>query len=51
MMQEHSLLPDLITFGCLALGCRTLHSALDFLKDMDAAGFRSVHASSYDSNC
>lgn len=41
-MQEHHLVPDLITFGCLALGCHRLHDAKNFLKDMDSLGFRLV---------
>ncbi|XP_042218600.1 pentatricopeptide repeat-containing protein 1, mitochondrial-like isoform X2 [Homarus americanus] len=40
LMQEHHLLPDIATFGCLALGCRYLDNALDLLRDMDAANFR-----------
>lgn len=40
IMQDHHLLPDIITFGCLALGCRHLQNALDLLRDMDAAKFR-----------
>lgn len=40
VMQEHHLFPDLITFGCLALGCKTLQSASELLSDMDTAGFK-----------
>ncbi|XP_064094346.1 pentatricopeptide repeat-containing protein 1, mitochondrial-like [Macrobrachium nipponense] len=40
LMQEHGLLPDLITFGCLALSCKTVASAAEFLENMDTAGFR-----------
>ncbi|XP_068205939.1 pentatricopeptide repeat-containing protein 1, mitochondrial [Palaemon carinicauda] len=40
LIQEQGLLPDLITFGCLALSCKTLDSATEFLQSMDAAGFR-----------
>lgn len=40
LMQEHHLVPDLITYGCLALGCHNTHSARQLLKDMDATQFR-----------
>ncbi|XP_071544899.1 pentatricopeptide repeat-containing protein 1, mitochondrial [Panulirus ornatus] len=39
LMQQHHLEPDLITFGCLALGCHHLQSATDLLQDMDTAKF------------
>lgn len=39
-MQEFHLFPDLITYGCLALGCHKFHSATQLLKDMDANHFR-----------
>lgn len=40
VMQEHHLIPDLITFGCLALGCHNIRDARQLLKDMDASQFR-----------
>ncbi|XP_045593921.2 pentatricopeptide repeat-containing protein 1, mitochondrial [Procambarus clarkii] len=40
IMQEHQLLPDIITFGCLALGCRNLEDAIGLLREMEAAEFR-----------
>ena len=39
-MQNYHLLPDLITYGCLALGCHNLHSASQLLKDMDINYFK-----------
>lgn len=39
-MQHYHLVPDLITYGCLALGCHNLHSASQLLKDMDANNFQ-----------
>ncbi|KAK7076234.1 Pentatricopeptide repeat-containing protein 1, mitochondrial [Halocaridina rubra] len=40
LMQEYHLLPDIITFGCLALGARSLNYATELLNDMENAGFR-----------
>ncbi|KAK8401008.1 hypothetical protein O3P69_002646 [Scylla paramamosain] len=39
-MQHYHLLPDIITYGCLALGCHNLHCASQLLKDMDANYFQ-----------
>ncbi|KAI9565645.1 hypothetical protein GHT06_009437 [Daphnia sinensis] len=38
--QEYQLFPDIMTFGVLALGCRTLPEADSLISDMENAGFR-----------
>lgn len=40
LMQSKSLVPDILTFGVLALGCRSRFKARQFLVDMKAAGFQ-----------
>ncbi|KAK4018353.1 hypothetical protein OUZ56_000414 [Daphnia magna] len=38
--QDYQLFPDIMTFGVLALGCRTLPEADSLMSDMENAGFR-----------
>ncbi|XP_076305496.1 pentatricopeptide repeat-containing protein 1, mitochondrial [Tachypleus tridentatus] len=37
---KYGLYPDIVTFGVLALGCRTKNMGLQLLEEMEAAGFR-----------
>ncbi|KAG0716612.1 Pentatricopeptide repeat-containing protein 1, mitochondrial [Chionoecetes opilio] len=39
-MQHYHVIPDLITYGCLALGCGSFHTATQLLKNMDSNQFR-----------
>lgn len=34
MIKEHNYLPDLITYGVLALGCSTKEEAIELLDEM-----------------
>ncbi|KAK4320608.1 hypothetical protein Pmani_008544 [Petrolisthes manimaculis] len=40
VIQDYHLVPDIVTFGCLALGCNNLSDATQLLADMDRAQFR-----------
>jgi Ribonuclease G/E len=40
MLHERNLMPDIVTFGVLATGCRTWENGRELVADMKAAGFR-----------
>ncbi|XP_076040230.1 pentatricopeptide repeat-containing protein 1, mitochondrial isoform X2 [Oratosquilla oratoria] len=40
LIQAHHLYPDIITFGCLALGCKKYKEGLQLLEDIKETGFR-----------
>ncbi|KAK7862344.1 hypothetical protein R5R35_011572 [Gryllus longicercus] len=39
-MQEEKLLPDIVTFGVLALSCTNVQEARDLIRNMKQAGYR-----------
>ncbi|XP_022244513.1 pentatricopeptide repeat-containing protein 1, mitochondrial-like isoform X2 [Limulus polyphemus] len=40
LIRKYGLYPDIVTFGVLALGCKTKNLGLQLLEEMEAAGFR-----------
>lgn len=38
------LSPDIVTFGVMALTCKTVEDAIQLKKDIDEAGYRFVEA-------